>query len=58
MAADLCCSAKVGFSSPAGGVCLADRSGRGTHSILSLRLESLVQRAPHHHRRSSIYSVD
>lgn len=40
MAADVCCSARVGFSSPAAGVCLADRSGRGTHWILSLRLES------------------
>lgn len=30
----------------------------GTHSIVSLRLESSVQRAAHRHRRSSIYSVD
>lgn len=47
-----------GFSYSAVGVWWADGSGRGAHSILSLTLENLTQRAAYHHRRSSIYSVD
>lgn len=40
VAAELCCSAWVGFSSSAAGVGRVDGSGRGTHWILSLRLRT------------------
>lgn len=38
--ADRCCGAWMGFSYSAVGVWWADGSGRGAHSILSLRLEN------------------
>lgn len=47
-----------GFSYSPVGVWWADRSGRGAHSILSLRLASSSQCTVYHRRRSSIHSVD